>query len=339
MKWLADVGPPGEDEAEGEEDADPEAGIEVDICEGASIKKRISTLKGDANTLTHLLPHRYRNPFCESCVKAKMRHFRSKSGAFGDLFTFDPVEAAGDAENNDKYVMIIQDIYTGIIMGYPIGRKKTVAVINSKSIFGRRKIKQVYSDDAPKFINACSELKIPHDLSLPGKKQNNSLAERTNQFIVDQTTACLAHPVVVAKVPKLMRYQPPPMVQCPIGTRWLRSTWFLCGGSWEKVEDRVEPALQWERIDKYVERGVWQFHPIQPAAPARKVIQPRQRFGQDEFFQLFIQEVDGKDILDTTINSLPARILRCFKTMMRRMHAHHREQDNHRSGSQPFATC
>ena len=79
-------------------------------------------------------------------------------------------------------------------MGYPIGRKNTVTVTNSiKHFAGRRKIKQVYSDDAPEFINACSKLKIPHDLSLPGKKQNNSLAERTNQFIVDQTTACLVH--------------------------------------------------------------------------------------------------------------------------------------------------
>ena len=127
-----------------------------------------------------------------------MWHFRSKPGAFqrevktfGDLITFDLVEAAGDAENNDKYVMIVRDIHTGIIMGSPIGRKNTVTVITSiKHFAGRRKIKQVYSDDAPEFINACSELKIPHDLSL---KQNNSLAERTNQFIVDQTTACLVH--------------------------------------------------------------------------------------------------------------------------------------------------
>ena len=82
-----------------------------------------------------------------------MRHFRSKSGAFqrevktfGDLIAFDLVEAAGDAENNDKFVMIIRDIYTGIIMGYPIGRKNTVTVINSKKHFaGRREIKQVYS--------------------------------------------------------------------------------------------------------------------------------------------------------------------------------------------------
>ena len=114
-------------------------------------------------------------------------------------------------------------------------------------------------------------------------------------------------PVIVAKVPKLM-----PTVQCSIGTRWLRSTWFLCGGSWEKVEDRVEPALQWERIDKYVERAVWQFHPTQPAVPAPKVIQPRQHFGQDESFQLFIQEVDGQHILDN-INSLPARFFTVFQ--------------------------
>ena len=159
---------PGEDESEGEDDADPEAVIEVDIYEGAPIKKRIGTFQDDANTLTHLLTHRYRNTFCESCVIAKMRHFRSKSGAFqreaktfGDLITFDLVEAAGDAENNDKYVMIIRDIYTGIIMGYPIGRKNTVTVVNSiKHFAGRRKIKQVYSDDAPEFINACSELRF-----------------------------------------------------------------------------------------------------------------------------------------------------------------------------------
>ena len=72
-------------------------------------------------------------------------------------------------------------------------RSKSGAINSIKHFAGRRKVKQVYSDDAPEFINACSELKIRHDLSLPGKKQNNSLAERTNQFIVDQTTACLVH--------------------------------------------------------------------------------------------------------------------------------------------------
>ena len=62
-----------------------------------------------------------------------------------------------------------------------------------KHFCGRRKIKQVYSDDGPELINACVELKLNHDLSLPGRPQNNSLAERTNQFIIDQTSACLVH--------------------------------------------------------------------------------------------------------------------------------------------------
>ena len=137
-------------------------------------------------------------------------------------------------------------------------------------------------------------------------------------------------PVIVAKVPKLMRYQPPPTVQYPVGARWLRSTWFLCGGSWEKVEDRVEPALQWERIDKYVERAVWQFHPAQPAAPAPTVIQPRQHFGRDDSFNFsFRKSMARTSWIRLSIPSLQF-FLRCFKAMMRRMHAHHREQDNHR---------
>ena len=156
-------------------------------------------------------------------------------------------------------------------------------------------------DGIPTFPNTKVPI-MPPDLWWQGLSSKEGLLEHEGH-----------DPVIVAKVPKLTRYQPPPTVQCPIGTRWLRSTWFLCGGSWAKVEDRVEPALQWERIDKYVERAVWQFHPIPPAAPARKVIQPRQHFGQDESFQLFIQEVDGQDILDTAINSIPARIARCSK--------------------------
>ena len=112
-------------------------------------------------------------------------------------------------------------------------------------------------------------------------------------------------PVIVAKVPKLMRYQPPPTVQCPIGTRWLRSTWFLCGGSGEKVEDRV-PRCNGSASTSTSSVQYGSFTRYSPAAPARLVIQPRQHFGQDESFQRFIQEIDGKDTLDTTINCLPS---------------------------------
>ena len=68
-------------------------------------------------------------------------------------------------------------------------------------------------------------------------------------------------PVVVAKGPRLMRVKPPLAVMTPFGSKWLRSTWFLKNGSWLKVEDRVDPGLQCVRIDGWVERAVWQFHP------------------------------------------------------------------------------
>ena len=73
------------------------------MYEGSSIKRKVGVLKKDANSIAHLLTHRYRNPFCESCVKAKMRHFRSRTGAFkreefGDLVTFDFVTASADHE-------------------------------------------------------------------------------------------------------------------------------------------------------------------------------------------------------------------------------------------------
>ena len=95
----------------------------IDVYEGSSIKRKVGVLKRDANSVAHLLTHRYRNPFCESCVQAKMRHFRSRTGAFkrevktfGNLATFDFVTASGDHEVEGRYALIIRDIYTGIIM-------------------------------------------------------------------------------------------------------------------------------------------------------------------------------------------------------------------------------
>ena len=56
---------------------------------------------------------------------------------------------------------------------------------------GRRKIREAYSDDAPQFDKAMKALKIPMDTSLAGKTKHNSLAERTNQFVLVATTTCL----------------------------------------------------------------------------------------------------------------------------------------------------
>ena len=76
--------------------------------------------------------------------------------------------------------------------------------------------------------------------------------------------------LLLHKGPRLMRVKPPLAVVTLFGSEWLRSTWFLRNGSWLKVEDRVDPGLQCERIDGWVERAVWQFHPVPVAVPARE---------------------------------------------------------------------
>ena len=60
-----------------------------------------------------------------------------------------------------------------------------------KQFIGAKKVRQAYSDHAPQFIEAVNEMKIPIVHSLPGRPQTNSIAERTNQFILTATSTCL----------------------------------------------------------------------------------------------------------------------------------------------------
>ena len=160
------------------------------------------TLKNEARSKLHLLTHRYKNPYCESCVRAKMKHRKTFRGAFqrkltkfGDLIAFDYVDNRRIAEQDygdDKIIFVIRDRYTGMLQSYPSARKDTDAVIRAvKQFMGRRKIREAYSDDAPQFDKAMKALKIPMDTSLAGKTKHNSLAERTNQFVLVATTTCL----------------------------------------------------------------------------------------------------------------------------------------------------
>ena len=85
-----------EDAVEGDEDD-----IEVDVVEGESRVAKRGTRKREANSLNHKLTHRYKNPYCDSCIRAKMKHFKTRRGAykrelkkFGDLITFDAVDTS-----------------------------------------------------------------------------------------------------------------------------------------------------------------------------------------------------------------------------------------------------
>ena len=186
-----------EEVAEGDEDD-----IEVDVVEGESRVAKRGTLKREANSLNHKLTHRYKNPYCDSCIRAKMKHFKTRRGSykrelkkFGDLITFDAVDTSkvhDDVLVLEKEVLVVRDCFTGIIGAYPSDRMAKDDVVRAvKQFIGAKKVRQAYSDHAPQFIEAMNEMKIPIDHSLPGRPQTNSIAERTNQFILTATSTCL----------------------------------------------------------------------------------------------------------------------------------------------------
>eukprot|EP00435_Cladocopium_sp_Y103_P031652 s4552_g8.t1 len=175
---------------------------DVDEEDGGPRLSKRGTLKSEARSKSHLLTHRYKNPYCESCVRAKMKHRKTFRGAFqrkltkfGDLVTFDFVDdrqVLAQDYGVEKNVFVIRDRYTGMIQAYPSARKNNEAVISAVKMFmGRRKIREAYSDMAPQFKEAMKVLRIPIDYSLAGKTKHNSLTERNNQFLLVATTTCM----------------------------------------------------------------------------------------------------------------------------------------------------
>eukprot|EP00435_Cladocopium_sp_Y103_P040038 s2308_g10.t2 len=177
---------------------------EMDVGDdgGEPCLRRRGTLKAEAKTLVHILTHRYKNPYCDSCVHAKMKHFKSYRGAFqrklkkfGDLVTMDFVDTRKVYDYGpllENQVLIVRDRYTGMLGAFVSQSKSSNSVVRAfKRFAGRRGIKEIYADKAPEFEKATTELKIPYDHSLPGRPQNNSLAERNNQTVIVTAKTCL----------------------------------------------------------------------------------------------------------------------------------------------------
>ena len=186
-------------------DHDDEKEVEV---EGAPVRKaKIGTLKAEAKTLAHLCTHRYRNLYCDACMRAKMKHFRTKRGAFqretkawGDLITIDflDMRKPGDAgmrfDDGAREALVARGVATRMNPAIPTESRHTDhVVIAMKRLIGRRKVKMAYSDVAPEFEAAMSELRIPLDHSLPGKPNNTSLAERTNLEVINAVSTAMLH--------------------------------------------------------------------------------------------------------------------------------------------------
>eukprot|EP00435_Cladocopium_sp_Y103_P026728 s1948_g6.t1 len=146
-----------DEERRGEEDEDD---IEIDVIEGESRVAKRGTLKREAQSLEHKLTHKHKNPYCDSCVRAKMKHFKTRRGAyrrelkkFGDLITFDAVNS--DKVHDDilvleKEVLVVRDCFTGLIGAYPSSRMTCDDVVRAvKQFIGASKVREAYSDHVP----------------------------------------------------------------------------------------------------------------------------------------------------------------------------------------------
>ena len=65
------------------------------------------------------------------------------------------------------------------------------------------------------------------------------------------------------KLPKQYRMAPPGV----LGNSYLRSTWFRKYGTWQCVESLQGPSAS-QPINEWVERVLFQFHPLPDAVPA-----------------------------------------------------------------------
>eukprot|EP00435_Cladocopium_sp_Y103_P000463 s4856_g1.t1 len=187
-----------EEERRDEEDDDD---IEVDVIKGESRVAKRGTLKREAKSLEHKLTHKYTNPYCDSCVRAKMETSQTRRGAyrrelkkFGGLITFDAVNTDKIHDDTlilEEKVLVLRDCFTGLVGAYPSSRMTSDDVVRAVQQFiGSKKVRELYSDNAPLFDDAMYEMKILVDHSLPGRPQTNSIAERTNQFILTTTCTC-----------------------------------------------------------------------------------------------------------------------------------------------------
>lgn len=110
-----DEGGDGDSEVVEEEDGD--GVIEVDVYEGEQRMAKPGALKAEAKTISHLLTHTNRNPYCQSCVRAKMKHFRTQREAFKrDLITFDFADLEWTnymGVPDDTELLVIRDRFIG----------------------------------------------------------------------------------------------------------------------------------------------------------------------------------------------------------------------------------
>ena len=185
-----------EDEGVDEIDINPPTDDEQDRVYG---NKTEEELRKDAISPEHLFTHRPKNPYCETCKRAKMmrpyatrkggsRHV--KSNKFGDHIVADHVIMKRSVETGvqDEHVMmVVKDVYTQYRYAYPSDSKSTDEIIKGFNHFLKStdRVGVVYTDNSPEFCAAIKEYGVVHQTSVEYLDSTKSVVEREARTMLE----------------------------------------------------------------------------------------------------------------------------------------------------------
>ena len=128
-------------------------------------------------SLHHLLTHLPKNPYCVSCQQAKMRQryyhrgaFKRELDQFGEIITCDHVVTPSmrmQGLGGERFGLSVRDLSTGLISLYPQiskGSEETTQAL--KEFAGRKRIHNIYSDNAKELVSAAFKMGVEHHASL-----------------------------------------------------------------------------------------------------------------------------------------------------------------------------
>ena len=121
---------------------------------------------------------------------------RRNAKNFGDVITMGHIDSTGDlgiSLSGNSAALVVRDIATGWLDGYPAGSKSTEDVVSALQNFvaSTEKVGYVASDFASEYIKACRQLGYRHRTSTPGRPQTNGVAERAVREALEGTRAAM----------------------------------------------------------------------------------------------------------------------------------------------------
>jgi len=195
-------------DSEGNAFANGEEGQAPPVDTNQAVEQKRRDLKAEAKSLKHQLTHTPHNPYCPSCVRAKLTRQPARRTRqdpkklpkkFGDLVNADHIIANSDEAaglTGERDALLIVDRYSGYIDAFPLGSKTAEDAYGAfAEYFGSERPVDVYvwSDSAKELKRALLDLRIPHGRATPGRHQANGFCERSVRKVVDGARAALEH--------------------------------------------------------------------------------------------------------------------------------------------------